>query len=250
MRTGVIIVGHTRYKAALKLGLEKVPVHVAAGLTPAQVKAYRIADNQTAALSGWDDDMLPLELAELQEMDFDLDLTASPATSCSGCWSRGPTRAWPTPTTCPSRPTRPPRSRATCGCSASTACSAATRSKPEDVDRLLDGAPIHLVNTRPALQRQGRAALATTPSPPASAPSPDTATAPRAGPGPPPGEGQADRQEAAGQGPAAGQRLRLRRGVRPAAATPGSATWPACCCQDAASTSGAATPTSATTRRS
>src|SRR5262249_54137223 len=44
----VIIVGHTRYKAALKLGLEAVPVHVAVGLTPAQAKAYRLADNQTA----------------------------------------------------------------------------------------------------------------------------------------------------------------------------------------------------------
>ena len=42
---GVIIVGHTRYKAAQKLGLKQVPVHVATDLTPAQVKAYRIADN-------------------------------------------------------------------------------------------------------------------------------------------------------------------------------------------------------------
>src|SRR5437773_7007513 len=72
---GVIIVGHTRYKAALKLGLKKVPVHVATGLTPAQIKAYRIADNQTASLAQWDYDLLPLELAELQGMNFDLDLT-------------------------------------------------------------------------------------------------------------------------------------------------------------------------------
>src|SRR6516162_2307581 len=56
----VIIVGHTRYKAALKLGLEMVPVHVAVGLTPAQAKAYRLADNQTATLSQWDDDKLPI----------------------------------------------------------------------------------------------------------------------------------------------------------------------------------------------
>src|SRR5262245_47295948 len=54
----VILVGHTRYKAALKLGLETVPVHVARGLTPAQAKAYRLADNQTATLSQWDDDRL------------------------------------------------------------------------------------------------------------------------------------------------------------------------------------------------
>src|SRR5579885_1932346 len=50
---GVIIVGHTRYKAALKLGLQAVPVHVAHGLSPAQAKAYRIADNQAATLSQW-----------------------------------------------------------------------------------------------------------------------------------------------------------------------------------------------------
>src|SRR6516165_9013963 len=72
---GVIIVGHTRYKAALKLELKKVPVHVATGLTPAQIKAYRIADNQTASLSQWNQSLLPLELAELQKMDVDLNLT-------------------------------------------------------------------------------------------------------------------------------------------------------------------------------
>jgi ParB-like chromosome segregation protein Spo0J len=71
----VIIVGHTRYKAALKLGLTEVPVHVAVGLSPAQAKAYRIADNQTASFSQWDDDLLPLELASLQELGYDLNLT-------------------------------------------------------------------------------------------------------------------------------------------------------------------------------
>ena len=72
---GVIIVGHTRYKAALKLGLKEVAVHVAVGLSPSQARAYRIADNQTATMSSWDDDRLPLELAALQEMGFNLDLT-------------------------------------------------------------------------------------------------------------------------------------------------------------------------------
>jgi ParB-like chromosome segregation protein Spo0J len=45
---GVIICGHTRHKAARKLGLDKAPVHVARDLTPEQVRAYRIADNKTA----------------------------------------------------------------------------------------------------------------------------------------------------------------------------------------------------------
>src|SRR5580692_12234552 len=72
---GVIVVGHTRYKAALKLGLTEVPVHVLVGLSPAQIKAYRLADNQTATLSAWDNEKLALELVALQEMDFDLNLT-------------------------------------------------------------------------------------------------------------------------------------------------------------------------------
>jgi hypothetical protein len=46
---GVIVCGQTRYKAARKLGLEKVPVHMAKDLTPEQIRAYRIADNQTAS---------------------------------------------------------------------------------------------------------------------------------------------------------------------------------------------------------
>src|SRR5829696_6773714 len=71
----VIVVGHTRYKAALKLGLTEVPVHVARGLTPEQARAYRIADNQTATLSAWDDGKLVEELMALQAAGFDLDLT-------------------------------------------------------------------------------------------------------------------------------------------------------------------------------
>lgn len=54
---GVIVAGHTRWKAAQKLGLETVPVHVATGLTPAQIKAYRIADNKVAELAEWDFDL-------------------------------------------------------------------------------------------------------------------------------------------------------------------------------------------------
>ncbi len=71
---GVIIVGHTRWKAAQKMGLETVPVHVAADLPPEKVKAYRIADNQTGNIAEWDYDLLPLELADLQQADFDLSL--------------------------------------------------------------------------------------------------------------------------------------------------------------------------------
>ena len=58
----IIIVGHVRYKAAVKMGLQKIPVHVATDLTPEQVKAYRIADNKTNELSDWDFSLLEKEL--------------------------------------------------------------------------------------------------------------------------------------------------------------------------------------------
>jgi site-specific DNA-methyltransferase (adenine-specific) len=70
----VIICGHTRLLAAKHLGLDTVPVHIAKGLTPEQVKAYRIADNKTSEIAEWDYDLLPLELADLQQADFDLSL--------------------------------------------------------------------------------------------------------------------------------------------------------------------------------
>lgn len=69
---GVIIVGHTRWKAAKLLGLEKVPVHIARDLEPEAVRAYRIADNKTAELSEWDFDLLPIELQELSSVGYDL----------------------------------------------------------------------------------------------------------------------------------------------------------------------------------
>src|SRR5579871_6370857 len=72
---GVIIAGHTRYKAALRLGLEVVPVHVAVGMSPEQVAAYRLADNQTATKAEWDADKLALELAALQGTDLDVSVT-------------------------------------------------------------------------------------------------------------------------------------------------------------------------------
>jgi DNA modification methylase len=146
---GVIIVGHTRYKAALKLGLEMVPVHVAVGLSAAQAKAYRIADNQTATMSQWDQDRLPLELAELQEMGFDLDLTGFSGDELLRLLDSGTEAGQTDPDDIPEPPdeakTRPGdlwilgKNRLLCGDS----------SKPDEVDRLLDGAAIHLVNTDP-----------------------------------------------------------------------------------------------------
>ena len=66
--SGEIVAGHTRHKAALKLGLDEVPVVVASDLTPAQIKAFRIADNRVAAESEWDDELLRIELEEIGDI--------------------------------------------------------------------------------------------------------------------------------------------------------------------------------------
>jgi len=68
-----IIVGHTRYEAAKKLGLKEVPVQIA-DLTETQAKAYRIADNRLSEDASWDTKLLNLEFNDLLSKEFDLDL--------------------------------------------------------------------------------------------------------------------------------------------------------------------------------
>jgi DNA modification methylase len=146
---GVIVCGHTRYKAAVKLGLERVPVHVATDLTPAQVKAYRIADNRCNELADWNFDLLPIELGELQAMEFDLVSLGFDEKELSKLLQAGGSTGLTDPDDVPVPPdeatTRPGdlwilgRHRLLCGDSGSAA----------DLDRLLDGQPIHLVNMDP-----------------------------------------------------------------------------------------------------
>lgn len=71
-----VIVGHTRLLAAKKLGMSEVPVHIAQGLSDAQVQAYRIADNRTNEEAEWDIDLLKVEFKDLQDQGCDLSLTA------------------------------------------------------------------------------------------------------------------------------------------------------------------------------
>jgi len=71
----VIIVGHTRYKAALKMGLKMVPVVIIDDLDPMKVKAYRLADNRTHELSNWDFPLLKDELESLDTGEIDLEMT-------------------------------------------------------------------------------------------------------------------------------------------------------------------------------
>lgn len=69
---GVIVAGHTRAKAAAKLGLDTVPCIVADDLTDEQIRAFRLADNKTAELAEWDFEKLDIELAGLAELEFDM----------------------------------------------------------------------------------------------------------------------------------------------------------------------------------
>jgi DNA modification methylase len=146
---GVIIIGHTRFKAAKKLGLTDVPVHVARGLLPEKVKALRIADNKTAEIAEWNLELLPIELAELQGMDFDLGLLGFDQDELAKLLDPGVQEGLCDPDEVPAPPdeaiTKPGDlwilgdHRLFCGDS----------SKPADLDRLLDGQPIHLCNTDP-----------------------------------------------------------------------------------------------------
>ena len=72
---GSVVDGHLRLKAAQKLGLKEVPVALADELTDAQVKAFRILANKSANWAEWDTDLLRLEVQELEELDFNLELT-------------------------------------------------------------------------------------------------------------------------------------------------------------------------------
>jgi DNA modification methylase len=71
----VVIVGHTRLLAALRLGMKEVPVLVARDLSPAQVKAYRLADNRVHEEAEWDEELLAHELGDLSKLGFNLEMT-------------------------------------------------------------------------------------------------------------------------------------------------------------------------------
>ena len=71
---GGVLAGHGRILAAKKLGIDKVPCVIESHLTEAQKRAYILADNRLALDAGWDEEMLKVELEELKDLDFDMDL--------------------------------------------------------------------------------------------------------------------------------------------------------------------------------
>jgi hypothetical protein len=146
---GMIVVGDTRWKAAKKLGLAVVPVHVAVGLTPAQCKAYRIADNKSAELADWNDDLLVLELVDLQKVDFDLDLLGFSAQELRQLLDAQSKPGLVDPDDIPEPPDEPTTQTGDRWMLGNHHLLCGDSTKPEDVDCLLDGAVIHLVNTDP-----------------------------------------------------------------------------------------------------
>jgi DNA modification methylase len=146
---GIIVVGSTRYKAALQLGLEQVPVHVAAGLTPAQVKAYRLADNKTAELAEWDNTRLIQEIAELQKLDFDIDTLGFSAEELTDLLQADLEPGLTDPDAVPAPPDAAVTQPGDLWALGSHRLLCGDSSKAEDVDRLLDGAAVHLVNSDP-----------------------------------------------------------------------------------------------------
>ena len=140
-----IIAGHGRLLAARELGMKTVPVIELGHLTEAQRRAYCIADNRLALDAGWDEDLLTEELKALEDLDFNLALTGFDLDELHDLIEdeTAPEVAAPEP---PEDPVSRRgdlwilgEHRLLCGDSGSV----------EDVDRLLAGAPIHLVNTDP-----------------------------------------------------------------------------------------------------
>jgi DNA modification methylase len=146
---GVIIVGHTRWKAAKKLGLAKVPVHVATDLPPEKVKAYRIADNQTATLAEWDMDLLPIELKDLQQADYDLSVLGFDEDELAHLLDGDVAEGLTDPDEVPEPPDNPITQRGDIWVLGDHRLMCGDSGSIEDLDRLLDGATIDLVNMDP-----------------------------------------------------------------------------------------------------
>jgi DNA modification methylase len=150
---GVVIAGHARLQAARKLGLSEVPVIVIDHLTDAQRRALVIADNQLAlAGTGWDEELLRGLLVDLRQDEFNLDLLGFSDEEINAWLTQEPDAPLEglTEEDAVPEPLEEPvtrrgdlwilgNHRLLCGDSANS----------EDVKRLVEGAPVDLVNTDP-----------------------------------------------------------------------------------------------------
>ena len=145
----VVVAGHTRLEAARTLNMEEVPIHIARGLTPEQIKAYRIADNRVGQEAEWDEELLRLELGELEGMDFALDLTGFDTDELAQFMAEPIKEGLTDPDEVPEAPEEPAtvlgdlwvlgNHRLLCGDSTSA----------DDVEKVLNGVKPHLMVTDP-----------------------------------------------------------------------------------------------------
>ncbi len=148
-KKNVIVAGHGRYWAAIELGLQRVPVKIADDLTDEQIRAYRIADNQTNELASWNIDLLAEEIEALKEINYDLDILGFDTDELVRLLNTGTAEGLVDPDEVPMPPDEAITQRGDiwqlgnhrlmCGDSGAT----------DDLDRLLAGSLIHLVNTDP-----------------------------------------------------------------------------------------------------
>jgi DNA modification methylase len=146
---GTVVDGHLGLKAAQQLGLDAVPVALADDLSEAQIKAFRLLANRSAAWAEWDDELLTLELQDLQGLGYDLGLTGFDAAELRSLLDDAPATGLTDEDAVPETPASPVTRagelillgphRLLCG--------DATRA--DDVARLLDGAHPHLMVTDP-----------------------------------------------------------------------------------------------------
>ena len=146
---GTVVDGHLRLKAAQRLGLDEVPVALADDLTEAQIKAFRLLANRSAAWAEWDDELLTLELQDLQGVGYDLALTGFDVGELRSLLEDGPATGLTDEDAVPETPAAPVTKpgdlillgphRLLCG----------DATEAEDVARLLDGARPHLMVTDP-----------------------------------------------------------------------------------------------------
>jgi DNA modification methylase len=148
-KEGVIICGHTCYLAAQKLGLARVPVNVASDLTPDQVKAFRIADNKTAEIAEWDLGLLSVELQDLAACNYELGLLGFDADELGKLLSGDLAAGLTDPDDVPAPPDEATTQRGDVWILGNHRLLCGDSSSVGDVDRLLAGERVQLVNTDP-----------------------------------------------------------------------------------------------------
>jgi DNA modification methylase len=145
---GIVVVGHTRLLAAQQLGMKTVPVHVAADLSPAQARAYRIADNRSNEETSWNADLLSVEISKLVSLDYDIDVLGFEDDELAELLAQ-PTVGLVDPDEVPEVPPEPVTRLGDKWRLGNHVLLCGDSTKPADVARLMDGARATLMATDP-----------------------------------------------------------------------------------------------------